>query len=122
MNITCVKLQPWKMDDALFLESSHVIPIPEAEDYMVRMRNREEEAQQQKQASKVETLPGSEQFRLAIDTAREDVKPLLDSLLHLAVSLEQEGLAKLLTRSGSTNTVLRVQLPNESIGFFKCHN
>ena len=85
---------------------------------MVRMRNREEEAQQQKEASRIETHSGSEQFRQAIDTAREDMKPLLNSLLHLAVSLEQEGLAKLLTRSGSTNTVLRVQLPNESIGFF----
>ncbi len=118
MNITCIKLQPWKTGDALFLESSQVIPIPEAEDYMVRMRNREEEAQQQKEASRIETHSGSEQFRQAIDTAREDMKPLLNSLLHLAVSLEQEGLAKLLTRSGSTNTVLRVQLPDSDGGFF----
>ena len=118
MNITCVKLQPWKMDDALFLESSHVIPIPEAEEYMVRMRNREEEAQRQKEASRVKSYPGSDQFRQAIDQVHEDRRSLLHSLLCLAVSLEQEGLAKLFTRSGSTNTVLRVQLPNESIGFF----
>ena len=118
MNITCIKLQPWKMDDALFLESSHVIPIPEAEDYMVRVRNREEEAQRQKEASRVKSYPGSDQFRQAIDQVHEDRRSLLHSLLCLAVSLEQEGLAKLFTRSGSTNTVLRVQLPNESIGFF----
>ena len=119
MNITCIKLQPWKTADALFLESSQVIPIPEAEDYMVRMRNREEEAQQQKEASRVETLPGSEQFRQAIDTAREDRKPLLEALYDLATSLEQEGLvAKLSTSAGSYNTVLRIRLPDSDGGFF----
>ena len=47
MDITCVKLQPWKTEENLFLESSQVIPIPEASEYQVRLRNREEEAQQQ---------------------------------------------------------------------------
>ena len=117
-DITCVKLQPWKNGDDVFLESSQVIPVPEAKDYMVRMRNREEEAQQQKRASSVETFPGSDQFREAIETAREDRKPMLKTLLELAVSLEKEGLAKLLTRAGSTYTNLWVQLPNKSGMFF----
>ena len=118
IDIKCVKLQPWKTVDALFLESSQVIPIPEAEDYMVRMRNREEEAQQQKEASRIETHSGSEQFRQAIDTAREDMKPLLESLYDLAVSLEQDGVAKLSTSTGTYNTVLRIRLPDSDGGFF----
>ena len=85
---------------------------------MVRMRNREEEAQQQKEASRVETLPGSEQFRQAIDTAREDMKPLLEALYDLATSLEQEGVAKLSTSAGTYNTVLRIRLPDSDGGFF----
>ena len=119
MDITCIKLQPWKTGDALFLESSQVIPIPETADYQVRLRNREEEVQQQQnEASKVETVWGSSRFRQAMETAREDWKPLLTSLIDLAESLEQEGLAELYTRWGSYNTILRVHLPRSDQGFF----
>ena len=45
MDITCVKLQPYKSADGLFMESSIIIPIPEVDDYLVRLRNREEEEQ-----------------------------------------------------------------------------
>ncbi len=118
IDIKCVKLQPWKTVDALFLESSQVIPVPEAEDYMVRLRNREEEVQRQKRASNVETFPGSEYFKEAIETAHEDRKLLLRALLKLAVSLEEEGLAILSTNSGSTYTNLRVRLSRSDGGFF----
>ena len=119
MDITCVKLQPWRTGDDLFLESSQVIPIPEASEYQVRLRNREEEAQQQQsEASTVETFEGSGQFRQAIQAAREGWKPFLSELLKLAESLEEQGLAKLVTRVGSYNTVLRVHLPDRERGFF----
>jgi hypothetical protein len=118
IDIKCVKLQPWKTADSLFLESSQVIPIPEAEDYMVRLRNREEEVQQQKEASKVETSQGGQLFGQAKESAKESMKPLLEPLYNLALSLEQEGLAKLSTSVGPFNTVLRVRLPDNDGGFF----
>ena len=117
-DITCVKLQPWKSVDGVFLESSHVIPIPEAEDYMLRLRNREEEVQRQKDSSNVATFPGSDKFQEALKTAREDRKPMLNSLLELAVDLKKEKLATLLTRAGSTYTNLHVRVPNASTGFY----
>ena len=119
MDITCVKLQPWKTGDDVFLESSKVIPIAEASEYQVRLRNREEEAQQQRsEASTAETFEGSGRFRQAIEAAREGWKPLLSDLLELAKSLEQQGLAKLYTREGPYNTVLRIQLPHSDMGLF----
>ena len=119
MDITCVRLQPYKTAGSLFLESSRIIPIPEAEDYQIRLRNREEEAQQQRQeASGAETSPGSEVFRESLETAEQDQKPRLAELLQLAVSLESEGLAELTTNSGAYNTVLRVRLPQSDRGFF----
>ncbi len=119
MDITCVRLQPYKGHGSLFLESSRIIPIPEAEDYQVRLRNREEEAQQQQQeTSLTETSPGSNAFRKSLETAQQLQKPRLAALLDLAVTLEKEGLAELSTNSGSYNTVLRVRLPRSDRGFF----
>ena len=119
MDIACVKLQLYGAGDSLFLESSRIIPIPEVEDYQVRLRNREEEFQQQQQeASRVETSPGSNQFRRSIATADESMKSRLGALLDLAVSLEREELAALSANSGSYNTVLRVRLLRSDRGFF----
>ena len=119
MDIACVKLQLYGSGDSLFLESTRIIPIPEAEDYQVRLRNREEEFhQQQHEASRVETSLGSDQFRQSIETADQTMKPRLDALMDLAVYLEREGLAQLSTNSGPYNTVLRVRLPRTDRGFF----
>ena len=119
MDITCVKLQPYKAADSLFLESSRIIPIPEEEEYQLRLRNREEEAQQQqREASRTETSQGSDEFRKSLETAKQSQKPRLAALLDVAVSLEREGLAELSTNTGSYNTVLRVRLPHSDRGFF----
>ena len=50
LDIRCVRLQPYLSDDQLFLDVQTVIPIPEAADYQVRIRDkkqREREARQQ---------------------------------------------------------------------------
>ncbi|MYC30010.1 MAG: hypothetical protein F4X65_07975 [Chloroflexi bacterium] len=117
MDFTCVKLQPYKLGDSLFLESSQVIPIPEASDYQLRLRDREEEEHQREvERSRVETFAGGEQFRKAIESAYDDHKARLTLLYETTRSLEAEGLAQLSTRSGSYNTVLRVRFPNSYEG------
>ena len=117
LDITCVRLQPYKSADGLYVESSQVIPIPELADYLVRLRNREEEAQQQQVAGPgVVTSPGGDQFLRAIQSAQERERPKLTLLYETAISLENEGLAELVTRSGSLNTVLRLHLPGSGQG------
>lgn len=115
MDITCVKLQPYKLGEDLFLERSQIIPIPAAEDYLVRLRDREREAERQ-ETSQAETSSGGDVFRNAIESADADSKERLERLYRLAASLESEGLARLFTRSGSYNTVLHVRLPGSNSG------
>ena len=71
MDITCIKLQPYRSEDELYLEVSQVIPMPAAADYMVRLRNREREAEGQSSYQPV-TSEGAERFQEAIKTARAD--------------------------------------------------
>ena len=113
MDITCIKLQPYRSENELFLEASQVIPVPKAADYMIRLRNREREAEG---SSEPVTSEGTEKFQEAIKTARADQRERLERLCGLAVELESLGLARIYTRVGSVNTVLRVELPDMSRG------
>ena len=115
LDITCVKLQPYKSGEDLFLERSQIIPIPETEDYLIRLRDRERETERG-ETSQVVTISGGDGFRSAIDTANPDSRELLERLHKWALSMESKGLARLSTRSGSYNNVLRVTLPGGNSG------
>lgn len=41
LDIRCVRLLPYRVDGVLVLDAAQVIPLPEAEDYRVRIRDRE---------------------------------------------------------------------------------
>ena len=110
LDITCVKLQPYKAGDGLFVERSQVIPVPEASDYMVRLRDREREAER-RESRQPETSTGGDVFLESIKTANEDDIDRLEKLYEFAVSLEREGVATLSTNAGSYNTVLRIGVP-----------
>ncbi|WP_228040601.1 hypothetical protein [Nodosilinea sp. LEGE 07088] len=38
LDIRCVRLQPYKLGDELLLDIEQIIPLPEAEEYQVRIR------------------------------------------------------------------------------------
>ena len=115
MDLTCVKLQPYKSGEDLFLERSQIIPMPETEDYLVRLRDREREVER-RETSQVETSSGAEAFRGAIEAANAESKEMLEQLYYWALYLESNKLARLSTRSGSYNNVLRVTLPDSNSG------
>ncbi len=115
LDIACIRLQPCKVGDSVFVERSQIIPIPEAADYTVRLRNKEKETKYH-ESSRVETIPGADAFWDGIATAKDDYKEDLEELYQLAVKLEEEGLASLSTRVGSTNTILRVRFPESERG------
>ena len=62
LDIRCVRLLPYRVGGALVLDAAQVIPLPEAEDYMVRVRDREAERERR-------TLP-------ELDWTREDIERL----------------------------------------------
>jgi hypothetical protein len=43
MDIRCVRLVPYRLDDKVLLDIQQIIPLPEAEDYQVRVRRKDQE-------------------------------------------------------------------------------
>lgn len=46
IDISCVKLKPYKLGDALLLDVQQIFPLPEASDYQVRIREKERRERQ----------------------------------------------------------------------------
>lgn len=117
IDIRCVRLQLFKNGEQLLLDASQTIPLPEASDYLVRVRDREEGERRPRRHSLAERIPGGDAFLDAIQQVREDYEPMLSELYKWAISLEREKLATLETRRGSWNTSLRPSLPNADVRF-----
>ena len=115
LDIGCVKLQLYRNGNGLLMDTTQLIPLPEAADYLVKIRGRAEAAQRRRQSSNLVTSQGAEAFRDAIEEAGEEHKPILTRLLEWAVSLEQDNLATLGTRRGDWNTSLRPSLLNVDV-------
>ena len=114
MNISCIKLQLYQSGDGLLLDTSQVIPLPEATDYLVKVRENSEvdRGRRKRNRHSVQRIPGAEAFLSVIEEVPEHDKPMLNRLYNWAISLEQEGLSILETRLGSHNKSLRCRLPN----------
>ena len=117
LDINCVKLQLYKDGNGLLIDTSQVIPLPEATDYMVKVREREETERVSRRGKRAERIPGADAFLERIDKAREDSKPALKQLCEWAVALEEENLANLESRPGNVNTTLRIRLPSSNVCF-----
>lgn len=65
MDITCTRIEAYEHQDRIILNSQQVIPIPEAEEYLTKRREKQEK---QKQSSVTFTLPAL----LDRDVLRED--------------------------------------------------
>ena len=114
MDISCIKFQLYQSGDGLLLDTSQVIPLPEATDYLVKVRENSEvdRGRRKRGRHSVQRIPGAEAFLSVIEEVPEYDKPMLNRLYDWAVSLEQEGLSILGTRLGSHNKSLRCRLPN----------
>ncbi len=117
MDISCVRLQLYKGGNGLLMDTSQVIPLPEASEYLVKVREREETERRPRRNTQPERIPGADAFLETIDKVQEDSKPMLKQLYDWAVSLEQEDLAILETRKASDgfSATLRVSLPNAKV-------
>ena len=112
MAVTCVKLELYRAGNDLYLEGNRVIPLPEAEEYLVRLTGGQTAALDPLPPTPPsQTYQGIGDFRRAAETAKPVSRELLLGLCDLAVSLEAEGVASISTRVGSYNTVLRAWLP-----------
>jgi hypothetical protein len=57
LDIRCVRLQPYRLDGRVLLDVQQVIPLPEAEEYQVRLREKEREERSQRAEGPINTEP-----------------------------------------------------------------
>lgn len=107
LDITCIRMQPYRNGTELLVETSQVIPLPEAEDYFVRIRERENEVQKQRSDSS-KRVPGSEVFAEHIQDAQPEFHQELNRLYAWAVDLRERESAALESNHGKTRTTLGV--------------
>lgn len=72
LDIRCIRIRPYDMDDEVFLEVSQVIPLPEAEDYLVKVRQKAKENESQSYPT--------------VEWSAEDVERLRTQMAHRKVS------------------------------------
>ena len=118
--IKCIRLQPHRNGHEILIETSVVIPLPEASDYRIPFAQRKEEAREQRarkqRSGKSRQIPGQDAFEESIPMAPEKFQPGLRRLYDFAVDLEEEKLADLSTYINARQDYFRLELrvPGES--------
>ena len=87
LDITCVRLTPYRVDNHLLLDVQQVIPLPEAEEFMVKLRARESAARAVVAASGADWTP------YVIKTPGGSTEPLRKrrAILAMVTALHQAG-------------------------------
>ena len=119
LDITCVRLQPYNVDGSVFVERTQILPMPESADYMVRLRDREREAESQRH---VQISVGGGDFAESIIGARSEYVDKLQRLYQFAQSLEDDGIAALTTSIGKNRAFLRIRFPGMDTGLVNIVN
>ena len=96
LDIRCVRLRVYRHEDDLLIDVDQVIPLPEAQDYLVQVRDRAEESQQQRTESG-RWVTGSDDFEASIADVTDKHQSNLKKLLDWALSIEEAGYARLST-------------------------
>ena len=108
MDIKCLSLQPHKHVKDILVETNQIIPLPEASEYMTRIRNKEEELIKGPSPTPSQFFPGDEVFQRSIANAEPKFRAQLVRLHQWAAKLKDEGLATLESVVANTQTSLGV--------------
>ena len=115
VDIRCVELQLYRDGNGRLLDTNQVIPLPNTEDYQVRVREKQEEVRHQRggrgRTSGGKRFPGSDLFEDSIKAAEENAKPGLERLFRWAVELKNQDLVSLSSYQGK-DTTLQLRLPS----------
>ena len=96
LDIRCVRLRVYRHGDELLVDVDQVIPLPEAQDYLVRARDRAEESQQSDAPRPL--IPGADGFEAAIADVPLEHQGDMRMLLEWARSVEEAGHTRLFSR------------------------
>lgn len=107
LDIACIRMQPYRNREEILVETSQVIPLPETADYLVRIRDRDNEIQKQRTDSS-KPVPGGEVFAEHIQYAQPEFHQELNRLYAWAVDLHEHESASLASNPGKTRTTLGI--------------
>ena len=107
--IKCIRLQPHRNGDEVLIETSVVIPLPEASDYQTQLGKREQDTREQNPL-KSDLIPGAAPFNESIAKAEEKFQEGLGRLYEYAVELERNNLTELFTYTSGKRNYLRLEL------------
>ena len=107
--IKCVRLQPHRNGDEVLVETSVVIPLPEASDYRTRIAQRDQEARSDSSKRPVQVASGHP-FEQSIVAAQESARPGLRQLYDFAVKLQHRDLVQFSTYTNGKGDYLRLEL------------
>ena len=109
LEIKCIRIQPHRNGNEVFLETTTVIPLPEASEYRTRFAERQQEKRLQDSA-KSRRASGGSMFNESIDMANEELQTGLRRLYESALRLEEEELAELSTFVNSQGNYFKLEL------------
>ncbi len=111
--IKCIRLQPHRNGDEILIETSVVTPLPEADNYRTRLRQREQETRAES-LGKAQTYEGVDEFKESIERASETFQPRLKSLYEAAIVMEQAKTAELSTTGKGESYIIDLKVPGTS--------
>ncbi len=127
--IKCIRLRPHRNGAEILIETSVVIPLPEAENYQTRLGRREQETRAREQETRgTQVVPGGKAFEESIARSEERFQPDLRRLYECALGLESKKLAELYTniknrRGGERNYFrLELRIPGETEALVSFNN
>ncbi len=94
LDIRCVRARAYRHQGKLLLDIDQVIPLPEAEDYLVTARSREQETRATEVNQAPERVPDASEFMESISELPEEPQSRFDQLLAFVERLESSGLAR----------------------------
>ena len=89
LDIACVRLDLRRSGESLYLSSNQIIPVPKADDYQVRIRDKKRE--QRARAAGVVEFPGADKFRDSIRSAPKAHQEEITRLYDWAMTLQEGG-------------------------------
>lgn len=113
--IKCIRFQLYMNGKETLVETSLVIPLPEAEDYITQVQEKEEETKKQR-SGKSQHIQGGTAFEKSIGQAQEQFQHKLQRIYDWAVDLEHEKLVELSTFVNSKGDCIRLDLRVPSKG------
>ena len=109
LEIKCIRLQPHRNGDEILVETSVVVPLPEASEYRTQL-GQWEKVTRAESSGRPQHTPGGDAFNDSMAKAQEKFQPGLRRLYESAICLEKSKLAEVFTYINAKGDYVRLEL------------